>query len=213
MQELDRDISFEITTTQTNEDKEAQRIRIPTASPKGNVESSLSRIRTWDFQSPYTMQFRVVRFLLSSGEYETIITTLPRFVFSIEDIKELYHMRWGIETAFRDIKYAIGLINLHSKKEDLVMQEIFAALIVYNFCTRIASAVVVEKRQQAIYAYQVNFKMAVYLCKNFYRRIASMGPDLMIEIGQYTEAIRPGRQDQRKLRSKGFSGFIYRVAA
>ena len=40
-----------------------------------------------------------------------------------------------------------------------------------------------------------------------------MGPDLMIEIGQYTEAIRPGRQDQRKLRSKGFSGFIYRVAA
>lgn len=55
MQELDRDISFEITTTQTNEDKEAQRIRIPTASPKGNVESSLSRIRTWDFQSPYTM--------------------------------------------------------------------------------------------------------------------------------------------------------------
>ena len=122
-------------------------------------------------------------------------------------------MRWGIETAFRDIKYAIGLINLHSKKEDLVMQEIFAALIVYNFCTRIASAVVVEKRQQAIYAYQVNFKMAVYLCKNFYSRIASMGPDLMIEIGQYTEAIRPGRQDQRKLRSKGFSGFIYRVAA
>lgn len=122
-------------------------------------------------------------------------------------------MRWGIETAFRDIKYTNGLINLHSKKEDLVMQEIYAVLIVYNFCTRIVSAVVVEKRENAVHAYQVNFKMAVYLCTEFYRHIASTGSDLMIEIGQYTEAIRPGRQDQRKLRPKGFSGFVYRVAA
>lgn len=213
MQEVDRDIEFEIATTQTNEDKIRNRVFIQTASKTGKPNSPKTSIRTWDFQSPYTMRFRLVRFLLSSGEYETIVTTLPRFVFSIEDIKELYHMRWGIETAFRDIKYAIGLINLHSKKEDLVMQEIYAALIVYNFCTRIVGAVVVAKKQPTIYAYQVNFKMAVYLCKNFYRRIASIGSDLMIEISQYTEAIRPGRQDQRKLRHKSFSGFVYRVAA
>ena len=213
MEELDRDISFEITTTQTNEDKEKQRVYFQTARKRGKSYSKKTPIRKWDHVSPYTMKFRVVRFQLNTGDYETLVTTLPRFIFSVQDIKELYHRRWGIETAFRDIKYSLGLINLHSKKEDLVMQEIYAALIVYNFCTRIVSAVVVEKRQQAIHAYQVNFKMAVYLCKNFYRRIASMGPDLMIEIGQYTEAIRPGRQDQRKLRPKGFAGFIYRVAA
>ena len=33
-------------------------------------------------------------------------------------IKELYHMRWGIETSFRELKYAIGLTSFHSKKRD-----------------------------------------------------------------------------------------------
>lgn len=213
MEEIDCDILFEITTTQTVEDKAAQRIHIPTASPKGNAESNLRRIRKWDFSSPYTMRLRAVRFQLSSGEYETIVTTLPRFIFSIQDIKDLYHMRWGIETAFRDIKYALGLINLHSKKEDLVMQEIYAALIAYNFCTRIVSSVVVDKKEHTVHAYQVNFKMAVYLCKKFYRDTISVGHNLIEEIGKYIEAVRPGRQDLRKLRHKGFTGFVYRVAA
>ncbi len=213
LKELDRDVEFEITTTQKNEDKEKCRVYIPTASKKGKVNSPKTKIRTWDFQSPYAMKLRVVRFQLSSGEYETIVTTLPRFVFSIQDIKDLYHMRWGIETAFRDIKYAIGLINLHSRKEDLVMQEIYAALIMYNYCTRIIGAAEVPEKEQAVYAYQVNFKMAVYLCKRFYRQILSGGQELIEEISRYIEPIRPGRQDKRKLRPKGFAGFVYRVAA
>ena len=58
---------------------------------------------------------RVVRFKLDTGEYETMATSLPR-TLSISEIKELYHSRWGIETAFRELKYSIGLINLHGKK-------------------------------------------------------------------------------------------------
>ena len=33
-------------------------------------------------------------------------------------------MRWGIETSFRSLKYSVGLIHLHAKKPDLVLQEI-----------------------------------------------------------------------------------------
>lgn len=213
MTELDRDIEFELTTTQRNEDKVRDRVFLQVSSQKKKTQSPKTRIGRWDFQSPYTMKFRVVRFQLSSGDYETIVTTLPRFVFSAQDIKELYHMRWGIETAFRDIKYTIGLINLHSKKEDLVMQEIYAALIVYNFSTRITGTVVVRKKKPTIHAYQVNFKMAVCFCKKFYRGTLSANLDLMEEISRHVEAVRPGRQDQRKLRYKRFVGFIYRVAA
>lgn len=213
MEELDRDISFEITTTQTNEDKEKQRVYFQTARKKEKSYSKKTPVRKWDHASPYTMEFRVVRFQLALGNYETIVTTLPRFIFSAQDIKELYHMRWGIETAFRDIKYSLGLINLHSKKEDLVMQEIYAALIAYNFCTRIVGAVVVKKKEHTVHAYQVNFKMAVYLCKRFYRHNISLGLNLIEEISKYIEAVRLGRQDQRKLRPKGFAGFVYRVAA
>jgi len=64
----------------------------------------------------YPITFRVVRFQISDDSYETIITNLDSDKFSPEKIKELYHLRWGIETSFRELKYAIGLISFHSKK-------------------------------------------------------------------------------------------------
>ena len=51
----------------------------------------------------------------------------------LEEIKELYHKRWGIETSFRELKYAIGLSALHSKKRESIKQEIYARLLLYNF--------------------------------------------------------------------------------
>ncbi|WP_369524777.1 transposase, partial [Thomasclavelia cocleata] len=32
----------------------------------------------------------------------------------------LYNKRWGIETSFREVKYALGLNALHSKKRKLI---------------------------------------------------------------------------------------------
>ena len=39
----------------------------------------------------------------------------------------------GIETSFRDIKYAAGMLFFHSRIKQLVLQEIYAKLILYNF--------------------------------------------------------------------------------
>ncbi len=77
----------------------------------------------------YTLKFRVVRFPISENRYESIITNLGEDEFSPKDIKEMYNLRWGIETSFRELKYAIGLANLHSKKVDYIKQEIFARLV------------------------------------------------------------------------------------
>ena len=56
----------------------------------------------------YTLNFRVVRFAISEDSYESIITNLPKEDFPVEEIKKVYAMRWGIETSFRELKYAIG---------------------------------------------------------------------------------------------------------
>ena len=37
--------------------------------------------------------------------------------FTLADIKELYHLRWGIETSFRDLKYTLGLVDLHGRSD------------------------------------------------------------------------------------------------
>lgn len=212
LMELDKYVTIEITTSQTNEDKRHGRRYIQTQKKKKEY-SSKTNVRAWDFESPYTLQFRVVRFMLDTGEYETIVTSLPKSKFSIADIKELYHMRWGIETSFRDLKYAIGLINLHCKKEDLVAQEIYAALIMYNYCSRMAANVSVQQSKEATYAYRVNFTMAIHLCKLYYKWHRTNFRQLLLEISKYSEPIRPGRSDKRNVKHKRFVGFSYRVAA
>lgn len=212
MVQLDTDVSFTITTTQTNEDKKNGNILIQIPKKNTKQNSPKTRIGRWDFPSPYPMKFRVVRFKLDTGEYETLATSLPR-CFTMEDMKELYHMRWGIETSFRELKYCIGLVNLHGKKDEFVKQEIYAALTMYNFCNRISNAVVIEQKETNIYAYKVNFTMAIYLCKQFYKNPNASGEKLMQDIVRYTEPIRLGRNDERNIKAKSFAGFTYRVSA
>ena len=101
----------------------------------------------------YAMSLRVVRFKLSDDSYETIITNLNQSDFLSEELKELYRRRWGIETSFRELKYSIGLINFHSKKAECIVQEIFARMIMYNFCELITSHVVIH-RTDTRYLYQ-----------------------------------------------------------
>ena len=210
MLELDCDIGFTITTTQTNEDKQSGYIYLQV--PKKSKANSKTRRGRWDFPSPYPMRFRICRFQLDNGEFETVATSLPRS-FTLDDIKTLYHMRWGIETSFRDLKYTLGLVNLHGRSDAFAEQEIYAHLTAFNFTSRICQNVIVRQPKEGVYAYRINFKMAVALCREFIRTPGTDSEKLTREIARYTVPIRPGRADQRDLRMKGFPGFVYRVAA
>ena len=210
MMELDCTIRPTITTTQTKEDKKNGYVFLQV--PKKSKVGSKTRRGRWDFPSPYPMKLRVCRFLLDNGEFETVATSLPRS-FSLDDIRELYHLRWGIETSFRDLKYTLGLVNLHGKSDAFAEQEIYASLTAFNFASRVCNEVVVRQPKNGVYAYKVNFKIAVMLCKEHLRTPNTDGETLLKEIARYTVPIRPNRQDERNLRAKGFYGFVYRVAA
>mgnify|MGYP001136308050 FL=1 len=158
------------------------------------------------------MRLRIVRFQLDNSNFETLATSLPRS-FTVDDLKEIYHQRWGIEIGFRSLKYSTGLVNLHGKRDDFVEQEIYAALTAFNFTSRIVQEVVVRQPKDGVYSYTVNFKMAVALCKEFLNDPDMTGGAVMQEIGRNTVPIRPGRQNEHNLRAKGFGWFTYRIAA
>ena len=99
-------------------------------------------------QAVYPMKLRIVRFLLDTGEYECIVTNLKRDAFPPWRIKELYHLRWGIETSFRKLKYSVGLSCFHSKKAEYVEQEIYARVIMYNFCESITPHVSTHQKKK-----------------------------------------------------------------
>jgi hypothetical protein len=160
----------------------------------------------------YPISFRIVRFKIADNSYETVITNLKQSAFSPGELKELYKKRWGIETSFRELKYAVGLTHFHAKKMEYIVQEIFARMIMYNFSEMITSHVIIQHRD-ARYLYQVNFTVAIHICRYFFRyRNNVLSPDVEALIQKNILPIRPGRKDQRKIRHKTAVSFIYRVA-
>lgn len=158
----------------------------------------------------YPISFRVVRFKVSGGSYETLITNLKQSVFSPEALKDIYKMRWGIETSFRELKYAVGLTNFHAKKVQYITQEIFARMIMYNFSEMIISHIVI-RHSDARHSYQVNFTVAIHICKHFFR-CCNNALDVEALIQKNILPVRPGRKDIRKIRFKTAVSFLYRVA-
>ena len=163
-----------------------------------------------DPASFYGLSFRIARFQISEDTYETVLTNLDKEQYPLEKLKQLYALRWGIETSFRDLKYTIGMLDFHSKKVMCIQQEIYAHLIMYNFAQMITSHVVIEKKQRK-YTYKANFSVASHLCRLFYRG-KTTSPDLETIIAKNVIPIRPDRHGERKATTKIFHGFLYRVA-
>lgn len=160
----------------------------------------------------YPITLRVVRFPITTDTYECVITNLPRDAFPPDELKKLYAMRWGIETSFRELKYAIGLSCFHAKKVEYIKQEIFARLLLYNFCEIITTHVVIQQKDTK-HAYQVNYTMAIHICRHFLRFPTDISPpNVEMLIQKNLLPFRPGRSDPRKVKSKSVVSFLYRVA-
>ena len=139
------------------------------------------------------------------------MTNLPKEDFSIDEIRDLYNRRWGIETSFRDIKYAAGMLFFHSRKKDLVLQEIYSKLILYNFSEAITSGIVIQKKDRK-YSYSINFALAISICvellKRCQRGVDLPGLEKLLE--RQLIPIRPGRSSPRYLRARTAISFLYR---
>ncbi|MFR2821351.1 MAG: IS4 family transposase [Thomasclavelia sp.] len=158
----------------------------------------------------YEFHCRVVRFKITDDTYECIITNLDRDEFSIDDIKNLYCKRWGIENSFRELKYAIGLNALHSKKRKLIQQEIYARMTLYNFCQRIVQEIKIPKKDKRKYEYQVNFTRSFHILRHFLNKKGGETPPVDHLIAKEILPIRPGRSNTRNVQSKTVVCFNYR---
>ena len=165
---------------------------------------------TFDYIRPredkmYDLPIRIVRIKISDTLSETILTNLPRNEFSAETIKELYKSRWAIETAFKELKYSIGLASMHSKKQNLIFQEIFAKLTVYNVIAMITYSRNVPSGKR------INFAKAVDVCIKFIAE--KLSEEFLLKIlSKYLSPIRPGRTFPRSSGIKNPLSFAYRIS-
>ena len=158
----------------------------------------------------FKISFRIVRFKVSSG-YVCVATNLSEEDFPPDLLRDLYRLRWDEESSFRDLKYTIGLVNFHSRIKELILQEIYARLILYNFCELVVSHTVVQTRGETKHSYKINFATAVNICKEYLKH-GGGETEKMLLIQKHLTPIRPNRQYPLKLRPKRNRDFMYRAA-
>lgn len=204
------DVTVDVTLVRSNSSK-----IVCTTTYKRFVDAATS----FDFieygsKNTYQLTFRVIRFKLSDGKYECLVTNLPSDEFDSERLKELYNSRWGIESSFRKLKYTIGLSNFHSYKPELIQQEIWGRLLLYNITEALINATILTNKKRK-HSYKVNFTVAAHICRLFLRLHAEESLIYAIDaLKRELIPIRDGRKYNR-LQTAHFRKpryFIYRAS-
>jgi len=74
--------------------------------------------------------FRIVKFMLKSGEVETLATNLLDLPEA--DFHALYAMRWGVETLYHKLKNVVGVEKFSGRTPNSIRQDFWASLLLLN---------------------------------------------------------------------------------
>jgi len=78
---------------------------------------------------PLSLDVRLVRVRLSTGEYEVLVTSLlDDYLYPTEGFLELYHLRWGIESFYGLLKTRLELENFTGIGVEAVRQDFHATV-------------------------------------------------------------------------------------
>ena len=153
------------------------------------------------------VKIRIVKVKLENSTTEILATNLEQNKFSIEDLKEIYGLRWGIETLYHTVKESLKIGSISSSKKTIIEQEILSQMLVYNivqsFCNEAETKIQQEKYK---YPMKINKNMAIGMLKedmiyilmeeNEKKRI-EMTEELEKKILEYLVPIRKRRNFKR----------------
>lgn len=228
LSELDTVLTIHVVTTQRNIDK--QRFKAGEAKYLSGKSKfgKYKKSQTWDYENETDVTFRVVRFQLDNGTWETLVTTLTSEEFSIEELKELYFKRWSnIENAFRTLKWDTHLSQMHCKLDNSSRQEVFARLAMHNIVSCIISIAnnlepIIRKLKGAETGKNtkdtpitknsliINRRFATHLVCDFLKNEDSISFDVIEMLLRYKVPVRSGRSFKRNMRIISFISFSYR---
>lgn len=128
-----------------------------------------------------------------------------------EEFKDIYHLRWEIETSFKDLKYTLGMIYFHSADQEMIKQEIYASLTIFNFSKIIINNSPPKQESTWKYKYKINFKTAMTNIRLYLdEKIDEI--ELELRIKKFLIPIRPGRKYSRNVKGQSAKTSSYYAA-
>jgi hypothetical protein len=118
---------------------------------------------------PETITLRLVTVRLESGQLEVLATNLlDPATYAVEDLREVYGYRWGMETYYGLIKGRLDLENFSGLSVEAIRQDLHATVFLSNLesiLTRPAQAQLQEASQQGQHQAQVNRAVSFHAIK------------------------------------------------
>ena len=166
-----------------------------------------------------TISYRLLKVILPTGETEVLMTNLNQS-FTINDLSELYRLRWGIETCFLNLKshQMLGIFSGYS--EQVILQDIWCNLLFYNLqsITSLEANLHIEKinkkrknqpskrKKKENGGYQLNRNIGAGILQNYYFDLwKKRGIDLektLVEMQIYylqsLEMIKPKKAERKR---------------
>ena len=119
---------------------------------------------------PTKMRIRFIQVILDNGTVEVLATNLlDKDKLKTSDFKELYALRWGIETYFDLIKNRLGLENFTGQTALAVKQDFFATIFLTNYESMVTYDIneeLKEKTKDNKYVQKVNKAVSFNVIKH-----------------------------------------------
>lgn len=175
---------------------------------------SMAQLRQMGIRISQTapVKVRYVKVMLNTGEVEVLATNLyDSSSYTIADLKEVYIMRWGIETFYGYVKEELQLGQFSGIRDICIRQDFAANLFLFNLQSLIEKQCepYIEKVcKTRMYKYKVNkniswASMKYRVVKLFlFRNTSSVLMELQHLFERYLEPIRPGRKFPRTRRGR-----------
>ena len=165
-----------------------------------------------------SIKVRVVKIRLSSGKTELLVTNLyDQQAIITEDLGELYHLRWGVEEGFKNLKPKMKIEQFGCKKAKGVFQEFYAHIFCMNLVGltgHVANQQVATRTKHRHLRYKYNWKNAFRFLRGkivqflMVKEIGQLLDQLIAEMVSSIVAIKPGRSFVRDMKASHKKGRI-----
>jgi hypothetical protein len=158
---------------------------------------------------------RLVKVQLPDGELEILCTSLTDSEeYSIEDLAELYHLRWSEEEGYKLLKARIEVENFSGKTAWAVKQDFYAKIFIMSLCADLAFPIEEKVRKEfradenRKHAQQINHTSALAMTfdiciKVFIQKMIKQALEAFDDlIFRTREVVRPGRKVPRPKKKK-----------
>lgn len=107
-------------------------MRLPKSYKKAIFEDEDSLFTYPAFCKKKQLTLRSIHFHLEDGKTEYLVTNIMQNKMDYSVFKELYCLRWGIESKYRELKNRLEIEAFNSIKPICIYQEFFAAMFLSN---------------------------------------------------------------------------------